>query len=1118
MIQPAHHEESNGSTLSSESEGEGEGEGNAVLEDLIEECTNRIQAGESIDPAELAVRHPEHAERLGRLLPSLRMMAEAGRSVAEPLPAVQPATVPIAACPSGPFELGDFRVLRIVGRGGMGVVYEALQLSLNRRVALKVLPFAAALDPHQLRRFQIEAQAAAQLHHTSIVPVFCVGCEHGVHFYAMQFIEGRTVAALIEERRTAVRASAGPTRTHTRPAIDREYVRSVARLGIQAAEALDHAHRQGIIHRDVKPANLLVDVRGNLWITDFGLARFVNEAGLTITGDLIGTLRYMSPEQALAKRLVLDHRADIYSLGATLYELLSLRPAVNGRDRQEMLRRIAQEEPVPLRRIDPAIPRDVETIVLKAIATDPDERYATAGELAEDLRRFLEFRSVQARRPSLWTRTSKCVQRHRSLIAVMLILLIVSGLSAAIIGTLIGKHQRLETAVRSLDRSARRVRYARNIHEASLLVRQNRLAMAVDRLARQLPSPGETDDRDFAWHYLWRLCHVRPRTLRKHRGNVYHVAFSPDGRTLASCGEDGTVRLCDPEAGAIRMVLAGHGDEVNWAAFSPDGRRLATTGDDRTVKIWDVPTGALEATLSGHDQEVVAALFTLDGSRVVSCGRKGRIVEWALGKPEPVRSSLVSNGDLQSMAIAPDGSTLAIAGDQVVIWDLSGWRELRRLPPRGGMVLGVAFSHDGSSLAGCGGVVQIWRTSDWQPAAPFVGNTDRDDSVAFAPDDRRLLSGGRDGTIRLWDVESGRTTGTFRKAPERIWSVAMSPDGRTLAAGAEDGRIDLWETDSAQDRETFRAPVDGSILATARLGESLVFLATPEAHSFRLSTLDLARGRFRPGQEHRMSRPILGGTVSPSGRRIAIVEQTAGLTVWERTGEADRDGFAPVWGPIRVAGAEMRFSSDEHLLAISLAGQQISLFDVVHGRPISPPGPVGLRLLSFSPRGESVACAAGDDRLAIWDIGSRTLRESPEPAGGWIGGMDFSPDGQRMATGDSYRPSIRIWSRSSLKGEAILRGPSAGNASLAFSPDGRVLASGGADGSITLWDPATHVELLNLEGHTRAVIHLSFSGDGSTLVSCASGPSRPGVEICRWPAGAGSEAVERGRSGGDDSP
>ncbi len=330
----------------------------------------------------------------------------------------------------------------------MGIVYEAIQVSLNRRVALKVLPFASALDPHQLRRFQIEAQAAAQLHHTSIVPVFSVGCERGVHFYAMQYIEGRTLAALIQERRDAARAINSPLP----PSADRENIRSVARLGIQAAEALDHAHCQGIIHRDVKPANLLVDVRGNLWITDFGLARFVNEAGLTITGDLVGTLRYMSPEQALARRLVLDHRTDIYSLGATLYELLTLRPVVEGRDRQEVLRQIAQQEPSPPRRIDPTIPRDLETILLKALAREPEGRYATARDLADDLRRFLEHRPIAARRPSSAERAVKWALRHRTAVAAAIIVLAVGIIGlGAIAGVQARANGRLRAAVTTVN-------------------------------------------------------------------------------------------------------------------------------------------------------------------------------------------------------------------------------------------------------------------------------------------------------------------------------------------------------------------------------------------------------------------------------------------------------------------------------------------------------------------------------------------------------------------------------------------------------------------------------------------------------------------------------------------
>jgi tetratricopeptide (TPR) repeat protein len=426
-----------------------------ILAELIEQFANRLQAGEAPDVSAFAREHPGYAEELRRLLPGVRMLAELGRSAGAGEGSLVPADPDAVAG-----VLGDFRIVREVGRGGMGVVYEAEQISLRRRVALKVLPFAAALDPKQLQRFKQEAEAAAHLHHTNIVPVHFVGSERVVHFYAMQFIDGQTLTALIRELRglagleeASQAGSAGPAReagpgcgapaagattlpaavlTTERSARSPAHFHMVARLGVQAAEALEHAHQQGIVHRDIKPANLLLDGRGHLWVTDFGLARFQSEAGLTLTGDLLGTLRYMSPEQALAQHALVDHRTDVYSLGATLYELLTLHPACDGHDRQEVLRQIEREEPRPLRRLNPAVPADLETVVLKTLAKEPEARYATAQELADDLQRFLKDEPIRARRPTLVQRARKWARRHRAVVrsataAVLAILLLGAG-------------------------------------------------------------------------------------------------------------------------------------------------------------------------------------------------------------------------------------------------------------------------------------------------------------------------------------------------------------------------------------------------------------------------------------------------------------------------------------------------------------------------------------------------------------------------------------------------------------------------------------------------------------------------------------------------------------------
>jgi tetratricopeptide (TPR) repeat protein len=421
------------------SNGTADADREARLSEVLADWLEAAERGTPPDEAEFLRRYPELAGELAECLADWKRFPRPGGAPARPLATLEP-SLPESGL------LGDFRILREVGRGGMGVVYEAEQVSLGRRVALKVLPFAATMDPRQLQRFHNEARAAAGLHHTNIVPVYAVGCERGVHYYAMQFIDGRTLAELIARQRgeappqvpTADEAASTPPpaaqATSAAPR-DAAYFRRAAEWGIQAAEALDCAHTLGVVHRDVKPSNLMVDGTGRLWVTDFGLAQVQSDTRLTMTGDLVGTLRYMSPEQALAKRVVIDHRTDVYSLGATLYELLTLRPAFAGSDRQELLRQIAFEEPQPPRRVNKGIPAELETIVLKATEKNPADRYATAQELADDLRRFLEDRPLRARRPSWVQVARKWARRHRPGVraaTVLLLVLLVVGIGSAL--------------------------------------------------------------------------------------------------------------------------------------------------------------------------------------------------------------------------------------------------------------------------------------------------------------------------------------------------------------------------------------------------------------------------------------------------------------------------------------------------------------------------------------------------------------------------------------------------------------------------------------------------------------------------------------------------------------
>ena len=430
---------------------------------LVARLMSNIRDGEHYALEQLTQDYPEHAEGLRLVHPGMQLLADIS-SGSRMAPAM-----PMAGM------LGDYQLIREIGRGGMGIVYEARQISLDKRVAVKVLPFASVLDSRRLQRFRNEARAAAQLQHEHIVPVYAVGSDRGVHYYAMQLIEGNNLAEVIRSLRrlsvseardkrstsnvqqdetelyvpgsSAVRdessAHAGDSETASqvlahlstkRSLSSPEYFSALAGLGVQAAEALQHAHDMGIVHRDIKPSNILLDVTGKLWIVDFGLAQVQDTTELTITGDVVGTLRYMSPEQALAKRVVVDHRTDIYSLGVTLYELVTTQRAFDGNTRGEVLRNISFGAPTAPRRINRRIPTELETIIMKSLAKNPDERYQTARELAEDLRSFRSNRPILAKPPKLHQRLEKWMRRNPAytrMMAVTALLIVVASATAA---------------------------------------------------------------------------------------------------------------------------------------------------------------------------------------------------------------------------------------------------------------------------------------------------------------------------------------------------------------------------------------------------------------------------------------------------------------------------------------------------------------------------------------------------------------------------------------------------------------------------------------------------------------------------------------------------------------
>ncbi len=1113
------------------------------------------------------------------LCPKCLLGQAADAAVAEQPPVAEaPTTLSVSSGPLGgalPCWLGAYELIECIGRGGMGVVYKARQLSLDRYVAVKVLSLSVWVDKETVHRFRTEAVTAGSLQHPNIVAVHEVGLAEGQHYLVMDYVAGPTLAKVISGfgfRVSDFKRSAGWVRT--------------------IAEAVHFAHERGILHRDLKPSNVLIDENDQPRVTDFGLAKRLADSQLstlnsslstppsqiTLSGQVLGSPAFIPPEQAAGQRSRIGRRSDVYALGAILYQLFTGRPPFVGEALADTLRRVLHEDPLRPRLLNPAVPTDLETICLKCLEKEPDRRYPSAQALAEELGRWLDQRPILARPLGPVGKTWRWCRR-KPLVAGL-----IAGLGLAIVGGFVGIFSQLERA-KAAELTARRNAYATDMNLVQQALEDHDLGRARELLNRHRPAgkseirnlKSEIDLRGWEWRYLWAHSLSEERfPLCQYSNAVWALAFSPDGKWLAVRRKGGAVALWDAVSGRSVAELQATGEDLasKALAFSPQGGLLAWGNRDASgqpvVTLWD-PSAQKEVARLPHAGLAVSLSFSPDGQQLATLAENGTGCVWNVssqsvltnfvtkpitvspaqrfeaivadatsageamaGKREPhsvgvlpsVRRGRMDADHYGCILFSPDGRWLALGEvePRIRLWERMSWTERAALqvPLPAGAITALAFSPDGRRLAagcefGCTNV-HVW---DLEAGTERIlnGHSDWVAGLAFSPDGQTLASVSADQSLRLWDwdLAGNIKPRRFQGNTAQIWAVAWSPDGKDLVTGARDGTVRYWDPK--------RSPASRFVslgtgvwcygLAYAPNGQSFLTANSTEPGIARwdAATLQKLETLSFLGTGH------TGLDLTKDGRWLALSKTNGFVQVWDFPAHRLVTNLAYPEAAFIIGP---QFSPGGQYLHSAAYGSDwrfvLKLWESVSWREIKLRGVEVTQPLTadMSCDERTLAFSYRDGTAAWWDILTGTFRYSLPCGTGGLTLVKFSPDGKWFAAA-GLNGVITLWDIATRQTTTVGVAYASALHGLTFSPDSRRLVSAGssARGLVKVWDVATGRDMATLPGEAGFFARLGFSPDGNTLFAIGIGGR---TLFWRAPSWEEIEAAEKAQGSGFPVP